>query len=335
MKVLLAEFIRKITNPISYLIVFVGLVGIVLVFTFSTSSKKDSIKASTMVASNISLPETVDFAGEKVPLEYFDVREALERELLINTYWHSQTLMLIKRSTRYLGTIEAILKKNNIPDDFKYLALAESGLINVSSPMGAVGFWQFIPATAKDYGLEINAEIDERYNYEKSTQAACKYLRESHDLYKNWTMAAASYNVGRKNLNQQIQRQYTNNYYDILVNDETSRYVFRILALKLILNDPEKYGLSLSKKDYYQPFPFTELTINYPVKDLAKFAFEKGTNYKMLKLLNPWLRDNVLTNKEGKVYQVKIPAPGFRDHAKELDKEEVETIVTKGEQLVQ
>jgi hypothetical protein len=328
---------RKIAHPIIFSLILAGLTGIMLIFTFSKADNtcKDIGNASNIKVSGVTLPETVNFAGEQIPLEYFDVREALERELLVNTYWHSQTLMLIKRSTRYFGTIESILKKNNIPDDFKYLALAESGFVNVTSPAGAVGFWQFLPNTAKDYGLEVNTEIDERYNLEKSTEAACKFIRESYKIYKNWTMAAASYNVGRKNLNQQIQRQYTDNYYDILINDETSRYIFRIVALKLIVNDPLKYGFTLAKEDYYEPFPCTEVSVNYPIKDLAKFAFEKGTNYKMLKLLNPWLRDNFLNSKEGKTYVIKIPAPGFRSHAKEIEKEVIDSIMTQSEPLPQ
>ena len=243
--------------------------------------------------------------------------------------------MLIKKSTRYFGLIEPILKKMNIPNDFKYLSLAESGFSNVTSPIGAVGFWQFIPATAKDYGLEVNDEVDERYHIEKSTKAACMFLKESYKVYKTWSMAAASYNAGRKALNKQIERQYTDYYYDILLNEETSRYIFRIIALKLILTNPKKYGYNLSPEDFYQPIPFTEISVNKEIKDLAQFAFDKGTNYKMLKVLNPWLRDNFLTNTNGKTYVIKIPATGFRTFAKKLNKEDVDSIVTQSEEVVQ
>lgn len=332
----LLGFIKKILSPVGYVIILIGLVGIVLIFTFSTSEKSVSREKkvlSNIVVSGVSIPAQIDFAQEEVPLENFDVKEGLEKELLINTYWHSQTLMLIKRSARYFGIIEPILKKNKVPDDFKFLALAESGFANVVSPAGAVGFWQFIPATGKDYGLEINNEVDERYHLEKSTEAACKFLTESYNVYKSWTMAAASYNMGRKGLTKQIERQYTRNYYDILLNEETARYLYRILALKLILIDPQKYGFDLTPEDYYQPIPYTEVSVNHPIKDLALFAYEKGTNYKLLKMLNPWLRDNILTNKLAKTYKVKIPAAGFRKFEKELNKQEVEKILLQSEQL--
>lgn len=332
------RFTMKIGGSAGYLIIFIGLIGIILVFTFSTFEKpaaKEVAKSSTILVSGVTLPEKVDFAGEQVPLEYFDVKEGLEREMLINSYWHSQTLMLLKRSTRYFGQIEPILKKNNIPDDFKYLALAESGFTNITSPAGAVGFWQFVPATAKEYGLEVNSEVDERYHVEKSTQAACKFLQQSFNAYKTWTMAAASYNMGRKALNKSVQRQYTKNYYDLLLNDETARYLYRIIALKLIISDPQKYGFTIAKEDFYQPIPCTDVIINQPIKDLALFAFQKGTNYKILKLLNPWLRDNLLTNKEAKTYTIKIPSAGYRKTEKELKKEEIEQIMSQSDQLDQ
>jgi len=329
---------KKTGAQTGFVLVFIGLIGIILVFTFSRAEKtipKENVNVSNFMVSGVSVPANIDFAGEKVPIDLFDVKEGLERELLINSYWHSQTLMLLKRSTRYFGQIEPILKANNIPDDFKFLAVAESGFTNVTSPAGAVGFWQFIPATARDYGLEVNAEVDERYNVEKSTEAACKFLKESYNLYKTWTMSAASYNMGRKALNKQIQRQYTKNYYDILLNDETARYVYRIIALKLILSDPQQYGFNIAKEDFYQPVPCSELRINQPIKDLALFAFQKGTNYKILKLLNPWLRDNCLTNKEGKSYILKIPTPDYRKVDKELQKDEIDKIISQSDQLAE
>jgi len=323
-----------------------------LVFTFSTFDKKvvaEKAKNSNILISGVKLPEKIDFAGETVPLEDFDVKEGLERELLINSYWHSQTLMILKRSTRYFGMIEPILKKNNIPDDFKYLALAESGFVNVTSPAGAVGFWQFLPGTARDYGLQVDkevskevkkevnkpCEVDERYNIEKSTQAACAYFQDLYKIYQSWTMAAAAYNMGSKALNKSVQRQYTKNYYDLLLNDETARYLYRIIALKLIVSNPQKYDFSIESSDYYQPIPCSEVSVKQPIKDLALFAFEKGTNYKILKLLNPWLRDNALTNREGKTYIVKIPAPGYRKIENELKKEEIDKIISQSEHLAQ
>lgn len=261
---------------------------------------------------SVELPTKIDFAGEDVPLKYFDVRESLDREIHVNTYWQSQTLLLIKMVNRYFGVIEPILKKNNIPDDFKYLAVAESGLRNVVSPSGARGYWQFLDRTAKDYNLEVNSEVDERYCIEKSTQAACDYLNESYKTYKNWTLVAASYNMGVAGLNKQIEKQKVNNYYDLLLNEETSRYVFRILAMKLILSQPDKYGFHVLEKDKYFQLEFDTVHVDTTISDFADFAILHGTNYKMLKTFNPWLRDKSLTVKE-KTYIIKIPKQGFRD----------------------
>jgi len=262
----------------------------------------------------LDLPQQIDFAGEPVPLKDYDIRERLDREILVNTYFQSQTLLLIKRANRWFPVIEPILKKNGIPDDFKYLALAESGYTQAGSPKGAVGFWQFTEATAKTYGLEINDEVDERYHVEKSTSAACLFLLESYGIYKSWTMAAASYNIGRHNLNSQIARQKVNNYYDLLLNDETSRYIFRVLALKTILQDPVRYGFHLRADDLYPVIRYKEVSVDSSVTDFASFARSMGINYKILKIHNPWLRDNHLTNPQKKSYLIKIPLEGYGEH---------------------
>jgi len=260
---------------------------------------------------SLDTPTDVDFAGEKVPLAQLDVRENLDRELLVNTYWQSQTILFIKRANRYFPVIEPILKKNGIPEDFKYLAVAESGLTNVVSPSDAVGFWQFLEGTAKEYGLEVNSEVDERYHLEKSTEAACRYLLESHKKYINWTLTAASYNVGRNGLDKQIGRQKELNYYDLLLGDETERYVFRILSYKLILQNPSEYGFFVGENHLYPPIPFYEVSINGKVADFADFAKSYGISYKILKWMNPWLRESFLTNASGKTYYIKIPKEGF------------------------
>lgn len=264
----------------------------------------------------IDFPKELTFAGEKVPLENFDVYENLDKEFLVNTYWHSQAFLFIKRAYRYFPIIEPILKKNGIPDDFKYLCVAESGLANVVSPAGASGFWQFIKPTGIKYGLEINDEIDERYNLEKSTDAACHYLKDSYELYKDWAMVAASYNAGVGGLDSQIKKQKVNSYYDLLLNEETSRYVFRIIAIKTIMSNPLHFGFHYRKKDLYPPLPADVITIDTSLTDLADFALNKEINYKLLKYFNPWLRQNSLTIKEGKKYLIKIPKKGYR----ELDK---------------
>jgi membrane-bound lytic murein transglycosylase D len=260
----------------------------------------------------VDLPRQVEFAGESMPLDLFDVREALDRELLSNTYFHSQTIRLIKLANRYFPEIEPILRANLIPDDFKYLAVAESGLSQAVSPMKAVGFWQLLKGTAQDYGLEVNAEVDERYHIAKSTQVACKYLIESYRKYGRWTMAAASYNAGRRGIDQQIDRQKMSQYYDLLLNEETARYIYRVVAFKLIFEDPEAFGFNLTPKDLYPVIPTYTVEVDSTVAHFSDFAREHGTNYKILKYLNPWLRDTKLTNSSRKTYEILVPEEGYR-----------------------
>ncbi len=267
----------------------------------------------------VHIPDEIDFAGEQTPLENFDVRESLDQELLINTYWQSHTMLLIKRANRFFPTIEKILRENGIPEDFKYLPVAESDLMNAVSPANAVGFWQFKKATAIELGLEVNEEIDERYHLEKSTQAACQFLNRSYELYGSWTMAAASYNVGRTGLNRQIGRQGERYYYDLLLNDETGRYIYRLLALKLIMENPQEYGFEFDREELYPPIPTYKVTVDGPVKDFAEFAGRYSINYKVLKIFNPWLRDNKLSNPKGKTYYLSIPKKGYRDFAWESE----------------
>jgi len=261
------------------------------------------------------VPEEVEFAGEPLPLDFFDVRESLERELIVNMNFHSSTLQNLKKITRHFPVIEPILAKNGIPDDFKYLALIESDLTNVVSPSGATGFWQFMKSAAADYKLEVNAEIDERYHLEKSTEAACRYLNDAYRIFGSWTMAAASYNMGKVGLSNQVKRQQCNYYYDLLLSDQTMRYIYRIAAMKLILNDPQKYGFYVPEEERYRAIPFAEIEVKTAVADWADFAFKHHSNYKMLKYLNPWLRDIKLTNTARKTYIVKLPATGFRGDA--------------------
>ena len=276
---------------------------------------------------SLSLPDDLTFAGELVPLDHFDVRESLDQELLINTYWQSQTILFIKRANKYFPKIEKILKDNGIPDDFKYLVLAESDLKNAVSPSGAVGIWQLLKGTAKDYGLEVNDEVDERYHFEKSTEAACEFLKDAHELFGSWTMAAASYNMGRKGLISQVNRQKENNYYDLLLNNETGRYVYRILAIKLILENPDQYGFHVRDKDMYHLVPSFEVKVDSSVTDFADFARKYSINYKILKYFNPWLRDSFLTNKTNKEYLIKIPKEGYRSYSKLVDYFEIDSTV--------
>ena len=256
-------------------------------------------------------PEELEFAGEKVPLGYFDVKEDLDRELLINVYWQSHTMLLIKRANRYFPVIESVLRKHGLPADLKYIAVAESDLTNSVSPDQAVGFWQFLDGTAKDYRLEVNDEVDERYHIERSTEAACIFLKESYQRYGSWTMAAASYNMGRSGLEEQIGRQKTSYYYDLLLNEETGRYVYRLLAMKLILSNPEEYGFYAEEKDLYPLIPTYEVTVDGTVEDFADFASKYGINYKILKMFNPWLREKQLLNPQKQTYYIQIPKNGM------------------------
>lgn len=256
------------------------------------------------------LPDKMDFAGENVPLKDPDIHERMDRELLVNTYWQSNALLLIKRANKYFPIIEPILEANNIPDDFKYLAVAESGLTQVVSPAGATGFWQLMEATAKERGLEVNGNVDERYNIEKATQAACEYLKESKERFGSWTLAAAAYNGGNYGISKQQKRQDINDYYDLLLGSETGRYVFRILALKEILSQPKKYGFHFEEKDLYHHIPVKRVSVDTVVSDFPKFAKDFGINYKILKIHNPWLREDHLNNSSRKLYEIEIPEKG-------------------------
>jgi membrane-bound lytic murein transglycosylase D len=256
------------------------------------------------------MPNYLEFAGEKIPTENFEVYERMEREFLSNTYWHSATILAIKRANRWFPLIEPILKKNNIPDDFKYLAVAESNLENVISPAGATGFWQFMKPAGEKYGLEINSLVDERYDVEKSTEAACKYLRDSYDLFGSWIVSAASYNMGQDGVQKQRERQKVKNYFNLVLNSETSRFVARIVSLKYILQNPEKYGFDIKTEDKYKPLDYSEVTLDSSVADLADYATSLGVNYFILKMYNPWLRDNYLSNKNKTAYMIKLPKEG-------------------------
>ena len=259
------------------------------------------------------LPEEVTFAGERMPLENFDTRESLEREILTSAYRHSSTILIIMRANRYLPMIEKILKKNNVPDDFKYLVAAESEYSNMVSPAGATGFWQIMPETGREDGMEINNVVDERYDVEKSTQFACDYFLKSYEKFGNWTMAAASYNGGRSGVDEQIEIQHQHNYYNLLLSEETARYIFRVVAYKLVITDPENYGFRIEKKQLYPELQYYEVKVDTAVTDFSAFAEKFGTNYKILKFLNPWLRKPYLTPKPNKEYLIKIPSEGMRN----------------------
>jgi len=298
-------------------IIFFVIISIgILMFNFlSPNTKSDSIEDiihqrefnNKYGIFSIVKPESISFAGETAPLFSDDIWERYDKEILKNVYWQSNTMLYLKRANKYFPIIEPILKQNNIPDDFKYLALIESGLENVVSPAGAAGFWQFMKGTAKDYGMEVNSEVDERYNLEISTLAACQYLQKSYNKFGDWTMAAASYNVGINGLSNRSKIQKSNNYYDLYLPNETSRYVFRILVVKEILENPTKYGFIFREKDLYNYPKTIKMELNKLNVNLPEYALEIGVNYKILKQYNPWLRSETLINKNGKTYTLTIP----------------------------
>lgn len=271
------------------------------------SKPKPAAPDVEQVVHGVPLPQSLSFAGQAVPLADANVRERLDRELLVNTYWHSNTIRSMKLADKYFPVIEPILAKYGIPDDFKYLAVIESGLMNVTSPAGAKGIWQFMPATAKEYNLEVANEVDERYHLEKATVAACKYLANSFRSFNDWALTAAAYNAGKSRISKLMNTQRADNYYDLYLTSETERYVFRILAAKLILSNPQRYGFYIDGTEQYQPVAYRTESVT-SIADIPAYAQQKGVTYKALKLLNPWLRSTKLTERKSKKsYEIKIP----------------------------
>ncbi len=302
-KSILMKFFNKI-------VLVVGLLTLSGIFIFS-DSKDTNIPPKSISEyyeiKAVAIPTNLSFSGERVPLQLDYIKERIDRELLVNTYWQSNGLLLFKRANKYFPIIEPILERNGIPDDFKYLAIVESGLQNVTSPAGAKGFWQIMKGTAKEYGLEVNENVDERYNLEMATQVACDYLKKAKDRLGSWTLAAASYNAGVRGISNALEKQQVNNYYDLLLSSETERYVPRIVALKEILTHPRRYGFSFTNNDLYRLPETRNVAVDTAITNIATFAKDMGINYKVMKLHNPWLRENKLNNKSRKLYLIKIP----------------------------
>ena len=297
---------KKTTRPLLLILIFI----LSIIFFNAGNLSDKTLEKNTSSTYNIKalkIPNGLSFAGEKVPTELDDIKERMDRELLVNTYWQSNGLLLIKRAHKYFPLIEPLLKKYGIPDDFKYLAVAESGLENNSSPAGAAGFWHFLKSSAKEYGLEVNQNVDERYNLEKATKVAAEYLKKSKKRFGTWTLAAAAYNAGNARIARNLKKQQVTNYYDLLLNSETSRYIFRIVALKEVLSNPRKYGFEFEEDDLYNLPDIKTVKVDTVITNIASFAKKFKTNYKELKLNNAWLRENKLNNKSRKLYKIKIP----------------------------
>lgn len=283
-------------------------------FTFSTRIEDDEYKQlfkSKYHVYALEVPKKLSFADELMPLHDYEVYERMDRELLINTYWQTQTILIHKRANRWFPVINPILKRNGIPEDFKYIPVIETGFLNLTSPAGAVGFWQFMENTAKEHGLVVNNQVDERYHVEKATQAACDYFNKLYKELGSWTLVAAAYNMGLTGLKTQVARQGTKNYYDLVLNQETSRYLFRIVAMKEIMENPAEYGYRMRKKDMYPMIPTYTVKVDTSIADLAQFATKLKLNYKIVKSFNPWLREAFLDNPENKTYYIQLPKEGY------------------------
>ena len=286
-------------------------------FTKPTSALRGEVEVNAadvpkQTVRSWSIPEELSLAGEAVPITQLDVREKLDRELIVNTYWHSNAMLIMKRAHRWFPVIEPILEEEGLPEDFKYLAVIESGLTNAVSPAGATGFWQFLKSTGRKYNMEVTEQVDERYHLEKATRGACAYLKSMHVKYGSWALAAASYNMGPGALDKRLAEQKVETYWDLLLNAETGRYVYRILAVKQLFANPADYGFILDESDLYPTYQTASEKVTSSIPNLADWALEQGINYKILKTLNPWLRAKSLTVSSGKSYAIQLPVdPAF------------------------
>lgn len=302
----------------NYKYIGIGIVGLAFAFIAGTSFRNEMEEDQSNTFSSdgriiykwspAQMPSSMNFAGEKTPLDRWEVEEAFDRELQNNFFRHGNLVYILKLSNRFFPVIEPILKANGVPDDFKYLCVAESSLQNLTSPAQAVGYWQFLKATAIQYGLEVTDEVDERYHIEKSTDAAAKYLKAAYNKFGTWTAAAASYNCGTGGYNSRATHQGSDQYYDLMLPEETNRYIFRILAYKHLMSNAETLGYGIPKKELYKPYNTKKIAVSTSIPDIAVWAKENGTTYKIVKILNPWLRDRKLTNTKGKTYIIQIPA---------------------------
>ena len=286
--------------------------GAALPFLFGHSTidpEQQSVKSEVpYCVTSPSVPDKITFAGQEIDLTRYDHRERMDREQMSFTYMHSTTMLLIKRANRYFPIIEPILKANGIPDDFKYLMVIESNLNSIArSPAGAAGLWQFMPTTGREFGLEVNENVDERYHIEKATVAACKYFKQAYAKYGDWIAVSAAYNAGQARISSQLEKQLANHAMDLWLVEETSRYMFRLLAAKEIFSNPQRYGFLLKREHLYPPIPYKEVTVSTPINDLSEYAKKQGITYAQLRDANPWLREMSLKNRSGKSYVLHIP----------------------------
>lgn len=301
--------LTRINYILTFILVFCIGATIPVLIGSSQVSEQYSVKSEVpYCVTPPTVPAQVTFDGETIDLRRYDRRERMDREMMAFTYMHSTTMLLIKRANRYFPIIEPILKANGIPDDFKYLMVIESNLNNIArSPAGAAGLWQFMPATGREFGLEVNENVDERYNIEKATVAACKYFKQAYAKYGDWMAVSAAYNAGQARISSQLEKQLASHAMDLWLVEETSRYMFRLLAAKEIFSNPERYGFLLKREHLYPQIPYKKVTVNTPIDNLSDFAKKQGITYAQLRDANPWLRETSLKNKSGKTYVLLIP----------------------------
>ena len=280
---------------------------IALMLGINAYSQNTFAQINTVSASPY-IPQSVEWGGEKIELDRYDMRERFDREMISFCYGHTNTLLVIKRANRFFPILKPILEEMGVPEDFLYLAVIESSLNpKAQSPAKAAGLWQIMPTTAKEFGLEVNADVDERYNIVKSTRAACKYLKKAYEKYGSWLTAAASYNAGQNRITTEMASQLQNHAFDLWLNEETSRYMFRLMAIKMIMESPVHYGFAIRTSQLYSPIRFKEIEVKSSINDLSQFALEYGISYSQLKDFNLWLRSRKLPVKEGNSYMILIP----------------------------
>lgn len=299
------------TRGLTFKMTLLVLAGVLLTASVSNPGDPAAVMDQPVVWTQNKAPQVPsedDLAGERVPFELFGVREQLDREMVVNTYHHSSTMLYFKRASRWFPVIEPILAEKGLPDDFKYLAIIESGLSQVVSPAGAAGFWQFMKGTAPQYGLRVTKEVDERYHVVKATYAACDYLLEAKEEFGSWALAAASYNMGKAGVRRDLEAQGVDTYWELHLNSETARYVYRLLAIKAIFEDPESFGFSIQPEALYAPYETRTVWVKSTIPDLSSFALEEGANLKALKTLNPWLRSSQLTVAASDSIAIELPA---------------------------
>jgi membrane-bound lytic murein transglycosylase D len=300
------------------LVFFVGFCALYVFFKcflISPTKNELSYANTNFYVLDLSIPANLDFCGEKIPANNYEIRDDLKKEFFSSAYWKTNSQVLFRKAQKWFPYIEPILKQEGVPDDFKYLAVIESHLSNVTSPAGASGFWQLVPSSARNYGLEVNDNVDERYHVEKATHAACKHIKDAYAIFKNWTLSAAAYNLGIGGILNAIKRQKTNNYFDLLLNRETGSFVYRILAYKTLFASPGHFGIKKKKWSYFSKISFSTFKVDSSITDLSAFAKHIGSSIEIIKNFNPWLLQNTLNNPDKKIYEIRIPKNTRADYS--------------------